>query len=64
VKWFVWLTQGLPGTPQPAAPPPRAAVMQSLLKQVSIAFAIVWGGLALTAVWAFVLLWLVGVIVV
>jgi hypothetical protein len=38
--------------------------MQSLLKQVSIAFAIVWGGLALTAVWAFVLLWLVGVIVV
>lgn len=38
--------------------------MQTLLKQVSIAFALVWGGLALTAAWAFVLLWLVGVIVV
>jgi len=38
--------------------------MSHLVRDVSIAFGLVWGGLAVAAISAFVFLWLLGVIVV
>ena len=38
--------------------------MSHLVRDLSIAFGLIWGGLALAAVSGFVFLWLLGVIVV
>jgi hypothetical protein len=40
------------------------SVMANLVRDVSIAFGFVWGGLAVAAISGFVFLWLLGVIVV
>jgi hypothetical protein len=38
--------------------------MSALLKNLSMVFAILWGGLALAAVWSFLFFWMVGFIVI